>query len=286
MTTTTPHPLGLAVESAITALAETGDFAPMEALISEDAVLYAHCGGSMGGIKRGRDNCLGNFKNLTALVDDSLRLDVTQLMATDSFVVMLNRATAHRERELLTEEIEAVDIDQMIAVIWRFQDGKCVEFHDHFADVESWDAFWRFDRMPDRSGDAAAALTEAEVKDVVERISSAGDNTLLREFFSPDVVSYVDGHSPLGGEHVGIDAVLAGFGRVHELTGGNFSVVAEDVLVSENLATFFNRVTATRGGNTIEHIFSTTWRIERGHVVEVWVHFEDVEAWDAFWVDV
>jgi len=285
MTTTTEHPLGLAVRDAITALADTGDFGPMEALISEDAVLYAHCGGSMGGIKRGRENCLGNFKNLAALVDNSLRLEVTQRTATDSFVVMLNRATAHRERELLTEEIETVDLDQLIAVIWRFEDGKCVEFHDHFADTENWDAFWRFDRMPDRTSSLKSTLTVDEIKGIVDRVSASGDSALLRDFLSPDVVSYVDGHSPLGGKHVGVDAVLASFDHTRDLADGAFSVVAEQVLVSRDLVTFFNRATASSGGRTIEQVLSTTWRIDGDRVVEIWVHFEDVSSWDAFWAE-
>ncbi|MDT0184002.1 nuclear transport factor 2 family protein [Microbacterium sp. ARD31] len=280
---TTTHPLGLAVRSAINKVAYAGDFTEMEALVAEDAVLYAHCGGAMGGIHRGRDNCLNNFKNLSAFVNGSLRLDVVEIMADDSFVVMLNSATARRERELLTEEIEIVDIDQMIAVIWRFENGQCVEFFDHFSDPESWDAFWRFDRMPDRSDRADSDLTREQVRDLVERMSNTGEDELLRSVFTAHVVSSVDGRSPIGGVAIGPDAVLRGLAQLRELADGTLRVTAETVLVAANLVTFFARVTATRNGRSIEQVLNTTWRFDRGRVAEVFVHFADVTAWDAFW---
>ncbi|HZO37304.1 MAG TPA: nuclear transport factor 2 family protein [Solirubrobacteraceae bacterium] len=280
------HPRAKQVEDAIRLATYDGDFSAMEALISPDAVLYAHCKGPMGGVHRGRDACLGNFKHLDAFVNGSLHLDTLQTMGTDAFVVMHVRATAVRSREMIDGSIDRAELDEPISVTWRFVDGQCVEFFDHFHNPAAWDAFWRFDdynavKTPPSSGGVAAE----KVTDTVERISREGNNDLLREFFSPDVVSDVDGNSPLGGIHEGIDSVLAGFGRVYELTGGQFTVEAEDVLANEHWATIFNRITATYNGNSIEHMFCTIWRIEDGKVTNVFLHFEDVEKWDAFWAE-
>lgn len=280
------HPLGKAVAQAINKATYDGDFSEMESLIDEDAMLVAYCGGKMGGIHRGRTKCLTNFARLSLFVENSLRLDTIEMMATDSFVAMLNRATAHRQQELLDGTMVHADLDTMICVVWRFKDGKCVQFYDHFDDADRWDAFWRFEPVAPLDNDTGDVLTAEEIGSMVERISKAGDNQLLREFFAPDIISHVDGHSPLGGTHRGIDEVLSGYGKLHRLCDGQFSVQFENAICDRHFVSIFNRVTATRNGKTIEHIFNPTWRIAGGKVRELWLHFEDVELWDAFWQDV
>jgi len=263
------------IPEAIAAATKSDDFSKMTELISEDVVLRADGTSPLGGTHHGRESTLSNFPHLSSLSDGTLALEVTEMIANDSYSVMLNRATAQRA---------SVPLDVMIAVIWRFVDDQCVEIWDHFSDVDTWDAFWREDYGAMRGKDAAAASVQAEeIRKTVDGITREGDNQLLERFFAEGVVSHVDGESPIGGEHQGRDDVLAGFGKVYAMADGNFSVEAEQVMADEHFAVIFNRVRAQRGDDSIEHLIVPTWRIEGGQVVEIWTHFQDVAEWDAFW---
>jgi ketosteroid isomerase-like protein len=268
-----PMAIGLAARVKINAT-KRDDFSLMRELVAEDAVLYADGTSPLGGTHRGRENAFANFPRLHALSGETLTLEITEIIVDEFCVVMLNRATAERD---------GVPLDVMIAVIWRFVDGRCVEIWDHFSDVGTWDAFWRADYAAMRAAESTAAVDGEEIRGTVEAITKNGDNQLLERFFAPRVISHVDGSSPIGGDHDGRDDVLAGFGKIHALAEGRLSVEAEQVAVNEDFAVIFNRVRAQRGDDSIEHLLITTWRIEGGEVVEIWTHFKDVSAWDEFW---
>ncbi|MDT0183962.1 nuclear transport factor 2 family protein [Microbacterium sp. ARD31] len=127
------HPLIAQMKSAVAAASDDLDLSLLRAMMAEDAVLHADGTSPLGGDHHGRDNVLGNFPNLTRIAGGSLALEITEIVANEHFLVMLNRATAERNGH---------DLSQMICVIWRFVDGRAVEMWDHFADVGAWDAFW------------------------------------------------------------------------------------------------------------------------------------------------
>ena len=64
---------------------------------------------------------------------------------------------------------------------------------------------------------------EQAVRDLYAAFS-AQDVAAMRQLFDPDVVWHQPGRSVLAGDHKGVDAVLAFFGRVAELSEGSFSV--------------------------------------------------------------
>jgi predicted ester cyclase/ketosteroid isomerase-like protein len=139
------HPLITRMKTAVAAASDSLDLTLLREMMAEDCVLHADGESPLGGDHHGRDTALANFPNLTAIAGGTLALEVTDIMANESFLVMLNRATAERNGQ---------DMAQMICVIWRFVDGRAVEIWDHFADVSAWDAFWASPVGP--SGEAGA----------------------------------------------------------------------------------------------------------------------------------
>jgi hypothetical protein len=43
------------------------------------------------------------------------------------------------------------------------------------------------------------------------------------------------------------------------------------------------RFAVCRGSNSLDQHVSVVWRLEHGRCVELWAHFEDQDACDAFW---
>ena len=88
---------------------------------------------------------------------------------------------------------------------------------------------------------------------------NSGDMTTLRELFSHDVAQHVPGKSQLAGAYKGVEAVLAYYGKLAELTGGHFRADLIDVH-SDGAAHVLasHQITATRDGQT---------RISRGSVL-------------------
>jgi len=284
VTPTTKHPRVLEVERAIRLAGYDGDFSAMEALMSPDAILYAHCGGLMGGVHRGREGCLGNMRRLDALVGGTMHLDTIHTTGNDAFVVMFNRVTALRDREMPDGTRDRVELDEMMCAIWRFVDGQMVETTNYFHNAPAWDAFWRFDDYDAcRSTPGSGGEATDELRDAIGRIARSGSIAPARSLLAPDVVAHIGGTSTISGTYTGLDEVLSVLDRVKVLCDGRFGVEAEQVLASEQYVAIFNRVRATRGGESIEDVVLTLWRIDAGRVVEVRVHVEDVDAWDRFW---
>lgn len=80
---------------------------------------------------------------------------------------------------------------------------------------------------------------------------NSGDMTTLRALMSHDVAQHVPGTSQVAGAYKGIDAVLGYYGKLAELTNGQFRADLID-LHSDGAAhvTAVHQVTATRNGTT------------------------------------
>jgi ketosteroid isomerase-like protein len=112
---------------------------------------------------------------------------------------------------------------------------------------------------------------------------NAGDMATLREIMSHDVVHHVPGHSQLAGAYKGIDAVLGYYGKLAELTDGNFRADLINVFGDgQGHVTAVHQTTATRNGET---------RISRGAILFTFLGdratdlaemHEDLAADDAF----
>lgn len=88
---------------------------------------------------------------------------------------------------------------------------------------------------------------------------NAGDMATLRDLLSHDVAQHVPGTSQVAGAYKGIDAVLGYYGKLGELTGGQFRADLIDVH-SDGAAhvTAVHQTTATRNGTT---------RVSRGSII-------------------
>jgi ketosteroid isomerase-like protein len=92
---------------------------------------------------------------------------------------------------------------------------------------------------------------------------NAGDMDTLRTILARDIVQHSPGHSQLAGEYKGIDAVLAYYGKLAELTGGTFRADLVDVYGDgKGHVTAVHQVTANRDGAT---------RVTRGAILFTFV---------------
>ncbi|MCW2540937.1 MAG: hypothetical protein JWN95_2662 [Frankiales bacterium] len=88
---------------------------------------------------------------------------------------------------------------------------------------------------------------------------NSGDSNTLRTILAHDVSQHVPGTSQVAGEYKGIDSVLAYYGKLAELTGGQFRADLIDVLGDgHGHVTALHQITATRNGET---------RISRGSIL-------------------
>ncbi|HLY33513.1 MAG TPA: nuclear transport factor 2 family protein [Jatrophihabitantaceae bacterium] len=80
---------------------------------------------------------------------------------------------------------------------------------------------------------------------------NTGDMATLRELLAYDVVQHVPGKSQLSGTYKGLDAVLAYYGKIAELTGGQYSADLLEVHGDgEGHVIAVHQSTGTRNGQT------------------------------------
>src|SRR3954451_10200624 len=79
-----------------------------------------------------------------------------------------------------------------------------------------------------------------------------GDLAGLRELMTEDVVWHVAGHSEMSGQYEEIDAVLAFFGRMMEVTGGSFRLEPRTFLADDAYGAAPAAVTAHRGDRHLD----------------------------------
>jgi uncharacterized protein len=109
---------------------------------------------------------------------------------------------------------------------------------------------------------------------------AAGDLGTVRELFSPDIAWHATGSSPLAGDRVGADAVLANFGKLFELTAGTFGQEIHDIVANDDhvvalVTQWFEQPHPYRGGSV--HV----WHVKDGKASEAWLADLDQAAADA-----
>ena len=113
---------------------------------------------------------------------------------------------------------------------------------------------------------------------------SAGDMDTLRESFAPDVVQIIPGSSPLSGTHKGVDAVLALYGKLFELSDGTMRVELEDLWSDGgDRVAALHRASAQRNGKTMDVREVLLFTLADGKVTEIQDFVADIGENDAFW---
>jgi ketosteroid isomerase-like protein len=100
---------------------------------------------------------------------------------------------------------------------------------------------------------------------------------------APDMLAHIPGTSPIAGEWRSRDALAAAVRSLGERAGDTIRI-APHVVATDAFAINVQRVTARRpDGRSLDTVLTEVWRLQSGVCVELWDHFEDLGAWDAFW---
>ncbi|MEX2459296.1 MAG: nuclear transport factor 2 family protein [Actinomycetota bacterium] len=112
---------------------------------------------------------------------------------------------------------------------------------------------------------------------------ATGDMATVASLFADDVVWHSPGRSAISGDFKGQDEVFAFFGKLVEMTGGNFGIEVHDVLANDEHAAVMVHAKGQRDGASWEGNIVHVLHLEGGKVKEIWVHEGDQYAADVFW---
>jgi ketosteroid isomerase-like protein len=111
-----------------------------------------------------------------------------------------------------------------------------------------------------------------------------GDLATLTELFGDNVSWHTPGQSPLAGDVVGREAVVARLGRYVAETGGTFRADLKRVLTDEDGRVIgIHHNVAERAGRQLDVYCCIVFELENGRIVDGREHFYDLDAWDEFW---
>ena len=111
-----------------------------------------------------------------------------------------------------------------------------------------------------------------------------GDLATLTELFGDNVSWHTPGQSPLAGDVVGREAVVARLGRYLAETGGTFRADLKRVLTDEDGRVIgIHHNVAERHGRHLDVYCCIVFELENGRIVDGREHVYDLRAWDEFW---
>jgi|ERR1700687_524970 len=124
----------------------------------------------------------------------------------------------------------------------------------------------------------------AQLRNVYDKFF-AGDVAPMLDFLA-ETVTY---HLP--GRHLG-GGTLRSRGEVLQRTAAAARACDEppqiqllDIVGTGNFVVSIERFTARRGAKVLAQEVCVVWRMENDRCVEMWAHFSDQAACDAFWAD-
>ena len=132
-----------------------------------------------------------------------------------------------------------------------------------------------------------AASTITDSAEVVRRgyaAFNAADVDALIGLIDEDASWHTPGRSPIAGDYLGRDAVLAQFGRYGGDTGGTFRADLQQVFTADDGRVIgLHHNTAERDGRRLDTDCCIVFEVAAGRVVSGREHFFDLDNWDAFW---
>jgi ketosteroid isomerase-like protein len=131
-------------------------------------------------------------------------------------------------------------------------------------------------------GNAMAHKNEEAVRTLYTAFGNQ-DMATLRQVFAADVVWHQSGRSPVAGDHKGVDAVFAFFGKVAELSENSFTAELHDVVANDEHAVSMHTGRAQARGKALEDRNVLVVHFRNGAIAEVCEHHEDLYAVDEFW---
>jgi ketosteroid isomerase-like protein len=112
---------------------------------------------------------------------------------------------------------------------------------------------------------------------------SAGDLETVAGLYTPDTVWHQPGNNLVSGDHQGLDAVLAFFVKLAELTAGTFKVEVHDLLANDEHGVCLATVSGNRGGKELNLIQTHVFHIKDEKITEAWTLSFDQAKEDDFW---
>jgi len=129
-------------------------------------------------------------------------------------------------------------------------------------------------------------ITESDVETVRRFYAAfaARDLETVRQCFAPDAIWHLPGRGAIAGDHRGWDAIRADFlARVGPLSGGTLRAELIDVAVGVDYVVAVQHATADHDGRHLDVTACQLIRMEGQRIAEVWSHYSDQYAFDAFW---
>ena len=132
--------------------------------------------------------------------------------------------------------------------------------------------------------DATTMQSNAEIIRTAYEAFATGDVPAVLAVFAEDMVWHKPGRSPLSGDHVGHDEILAVFQQLGERSNGTFNLDVHDVLDSGD-DTVVALVTehGERNGARLDASAVHVWRVEDGKATRFQVFAADDYESDEFW---
>jgi len=112
---------------------------------------------------------------------------------------------------------------------------------------------------------------------------ATGDMAVIDGLFDDDVQWHFPGTSLVSGDFKGKADVMGWLARSVELAGGTLRVEPHDVLANDEHVVALVRITAQRGGKSLDDQSAQVFHVKDGKVTESWVNPTDQSANDDFW---
>jgi ketosteroid isomerase-like protein len=109
-----------------------------------------------------------------------------------------------------------------------------------------------------------------------------GDSDTLVQLFDETVVWHVPGRSSIAGDYEGLEAIMAYFGRLDELTDGTYHAELQVAVGDEEHVVSIDRSSATTNGSRYDENELVVFRFRGGRVVEAWQAMMNPYAHDEF----
>lgn len=112
---------------------------------------------------------------------------------------------------------------------------------------------------------------------------TSGDMETLGALFKDDAVHSVPGNNQITGDYNGRDEILAFYGKLFELTGGEMSVELKSVTVNGDKVDAVHHASAAMGDKKFEGDSTLSLTIEDGKIARIDEKPHDQAGEDAFW---
>ena len=105
----------------------------------------------------------------------------------------------------------------------------------------------------------------------------------MRRFLAADVVYHLPGRHLGGGTLSGRGEIFQRTARAASACESPPAIELIDVVASREFVVSLERFRARRARKVLDQVACVVWRIAAGRCVEIWSHFSDQPACDAFW---